>query len=246
MDIHKPKAAHSWREFLIEIGTIVCGILIALGLEQLVVRTEWAHKVHAAKDAMREELLWDDGPEVYQRVVMHDCLIGRLDEIRQAIEEGKPRADLVGLIRGYNVTFVSYDTRARDDASHDGVTDHLTVAERKVWDSAYDQMPYMERTNADEAAAIGHLRAIQHTGGALTEAERARVLDSIEQLRVLEIRMWGASTFTLPNILLLGPIDPTRKEDFLNAARRWYGSACVKDLPPDGRLPMTVDPSEIR
>ena len=33
MEIHKPKAAHSVREFLIEIGTIVCGILIALGLE---------------------------------------------------------------------------------------------------------------------------------------------------------------------------------------------------------------------
>lgn len=30
MDIHKPKAAHSFREFLIEIGTIVIGILIAL------------------------------------------------------------------------------------------------------------------------------------------------------------------------------------------------------------------------
>jgi hypothetical protein len=36
MEIHKPKAAHNVREFLIEIGTIVCGILIALGLEQAV------------------------------------------------------------------------------------------------------------------------------------------------------------------------------------------------------------------
>jgi hypothetical protein len=34
MDIHSPKAAHSIREFLIEIGTIICGILIALGLER--------------------------------------------------------------------------------------------------------------------------------------------------------------------------------------------------------------------
>ena len=34
MDVHRPKAARSIREFLIEIGTIICGILIALGLEQ--------------------------------------------------------------------------------------------------------------------------------------------------------------------------------------------------------------------
>jgi hypothetical protein len=26
MDIHRPKAAHSIREFLVEIGTIICGI----------------------------------------------------------------------------------------------------------------------------------------------------------------------------------------------------------------------------
>lgn len=36
MDIHKPKAAHSWREFLTEIGAIVCGILIAIRLERRV------------------------------------------------------------------------------------------------------------------------------------------------------------------------------------------------------------------
>ena len=36
MEIHKPHAAKSWREFLIEIGTIVLGILIALSLEQTI------------------------------------------------------------------------------------------------------------------------------------------------------------------------------------------------------------------
>lgn len=36
MDIHKPKAIHSWREFAVEIGTITIGILIALGLEALI------------------------------------------------------------------------------------------------------------------------------------------------------------------------------------------------------------------
>lgn len=46
MEIHKPKAAHSWREFLVEIGTIVCGILIALGLEQVVETVQHASKKH--------------------------------------------------------------------------------------------------------------------------------------------------------------------------------------------------------
>ncbi len=56
MDIHKPKAAHSWREFLIEIGTIVCGILIALGLEQVVERVRSEHQVKEAHEAIHQEL----------------------------------------------------------------------------------------------------------------------------------------------------------------------------------------------
>jgi hypothetical protein len=36
MDIHKPKPIHNFREFLSEIGVIVCGVLIALILEQAV------------------------------------------------------------------------------------------------------------------------------------------------------------------------------------------------------------------
>jgi hypothetical protein len=56
MDIHKPKAAHSWREFLIEIGTIICGILIALSLEQVVELLRTNEKSQAAEAAIREEL----------------------------------------------------------------------------------------------------------------------------------------------------------------------------------------------
>lgn len=56
MDIHKPKAAHSWREFLIEIGTIVCGILIALGLDQTVEWLHWRQEVREAKAAIHDDL----------------------------------------------------------------------------------------------------------------------------------------------------------------------------------------------
>ncbi len=36
MEIHKPHAAKTWKEFFIELGTIVIGILIAIALEQTV------------------------------------------------------------------------------------------------------------------------------------------------------------------------------------------------------------------
>jgi hypothetical protein len=36
MHVHKPKPVHGWRELALEIGTIICGIVIALGLEQVI------------------------------------------------------------------------------------------------------------------------------------------------------------------------------------------------------------------
>jgi len=90
MEIHKPKAAHSWREFLIEIGTIVCGILIALGLEQTIEAAHWAEKVHDAKDAIHQELLLATvfGEE---RLHQKDCRDAYLAGLTTAIVASEPQ-----------------------------------------------------------------------------------------------------------------------------------------------------------
>jgi hypothetical protein len=233
MDIHKPKPWRGWPELLKEIGTIVIGVLIALAAEQAVQRAEWAHKVQAAEDAMRRELLADDGPEVYQRAAMHDCLQAKLDEIRAGVETGAARGEVVRLIDAYQLDFLSYDTLAHDDATHAGVADHMSQAALEVWTKAYSMLPYMERANADEAQALGPLRALRRTGGALSEAEGTQVLDAVEALRVQDVRMWRAAAWTLPAIRRLGPLDADRMKLFLGRARDWYGAACVRDLPAD-------------
>ncbi|HEX5182117.1 MAG TPA: hypothetical protein VFW19_03085 [Allosphingosinicella sp.] len=56
MDIHKPKLAHSLREFLAEIGTITVGILIALGLESAVEAYHNRRLVDRARIELRAEL----------------------------------------------------------------------------------------------------------------------------------------------------------------------------------------------
>ena len=46
MEIHKPHAVKTWREFAVELGTITAGILVALTLEQFI---EWQHDLHRAR-----------------------------------------------------------------------------------------------------------------------------------------------------------------------------------------------------
>lgn len=236
MEVHKPKSWHGFREFLKEIGTIVIGVLIALAGEQAVVRFEWAHKVRAAEDAMRSELLVDDGPQVYQRVAMHECLTARLDAIRSGVEAGAPRAELVKLIDGYRLDFLTYDSLAHDDAVHAGVSDHMPQAALEAWTKAYSALPSMDRTNDQEAQDVARLRALRRTGGPLSETEQAHVLDAVEALRVEEHNMANSAAYILPELRRLGPFDPARMKHFMDHARTWYGTACISDK-PDGWRP---------
>ena len=78
MDIHKPKAAHSWREFLIEIGTIICGILIALGLEQAVEWSRTEHEIAETREALKAEI-GQDGVNALIAASVDRCLLVAAD-----------------------------------------------------------------------------------------------------------------------------------------------------------------------
>ncbi|HTC83769.1 MAG TPA: hypothetical protein VK683_05410, partial [Rhizomicrobium sp.] len=56
MEIHKPKPVHSWREFLLELGTITLGVGIALAAEQTVEWFHWRDKTNYATDQIQHEL----------------------------------------------------------------------------------------------------------------------------------------------------------------------------------------------
>jgi len=80
MDIHRPKAVHSRREFFIEIGTIVIGILIALSLEQAVEAVHELSLAHEARAAIDAEMQADVDRIAY-RQALQPCIDKRLNQI---------------------------------------------------------------------------------------------------------------------------------------------------------------------
>ena len=230
--IHVPKSPHGWRDAIIDIAIIGVGVLIALAAEQLTQRLEWRHKAEVAKAAMSRELLWDDGPQIYQRAAMHACLVDKIDAIRGAVEAGKSRQAIGDLIAGYHLDFVTFDSLALYAANSADVAPHMKPADLDVFLEAYSAIPMMDRVNAAEAADLARMRALKRSGGRLSQYEEAEVLAGVEALRNDEEQMWDGAKTALPAIARLnGRIDPQRTARFMATARAAYGD-CVEDLPP--------------
>jgi hypothetical protein len=221
---------HSWRELAKEIAIITVGVLIALTAEQLVDAWHWRHQVAIAREAMRSELLYDDGPQIYQRAAMHPCVVQRLDSIRAAVESGESRQGIARLADSYWVDFRTFDRLALDSATASTVAVHMPQGEFLAMSGIYEVMPLLERTNAQEAQDLAQLRAFRSTGGPVSDEERDRLVAAVEALRSDDEIMWVKARAKLPQLRAIGPLDPHRVATFMADARRHYGD-CVRPLP---------------
>ena len=227
-----PNPWRDWRENVREIGIVVAGVFIALVAQQLADDWQWRQKTRSAIAAMRRELLWDDGPQIYHRAIIHPCAVARLDGIRAAVEAGADRAEVRKLIDSYGNNFFTYDSAAHDAAIAADAFTHMSAAETAPFANIYPSMPVFNQTAVREAADIAQLRALKRTGGPLSAAEADATLSRVEALRNDESVMWGGAKWVIPNLRELGPLDPERRGEFLRLARDQYGD-CARDLPPD-------------
>ena len=100
MHFHLPKPLHGWRAFAGEVGIIVLGVLIALGLEQVVSAIHDRASAAQTRDSIHAEMA-DNLHIVLNRQRTEDCLQRRLREIAgflDARSEGKhpPRPTWIG------------------------------------------------------------------------------------------------------------------------------------------------------
>lgn len=232
MHFHLPKAPKNWRELVLEIGIITVGVLIALSLEEWIEDREWDRKVETAQAAMRRELLWDNGPQIYYRAAAHPCAQAKLDQIRAAVEEGASRQEVWDQIDGYWVQFLTFDSLAHGDATASDVAAHMGPAELEDFTLAYAVMPLMDSTSRKEAADLARLRALRRSGGPLSEYEAMEVLGAVEALRNNDHQMWDSARWAMPAIKRLGTLDQGRIDHFMRNARARYGD-CIQPLPRD-------------
>lgn len=188
MEIHTPKAAHSWREFLTEIGTIICGILIALSLEQAVEALHWREKVEHGRARLAGELklLYF---RAYERDRVNDCLDARLAQLRAALLSGEGRWTPLPPMHHPDIGDVPYYAPFRPWPEEiwktliaDGTSSRLPEELEIGYMRTYTSISTIREQNAREALEATSLRLLGQPVD-LTREERLRLAEIVERLR---------------------------------------------------------------
>jgi hypothetical protein len=183
LEIHKPKAAHSWREFAIEIGTIICGILIALSLEQVVESLHMRHLVHEAREGLHRELAFDAG-RVLNAASQDHCVDRRLALLadwaggRRQIDSSQLDTDRNRPLLG------AFRSSAWDVAKTGQAVSHMSVEEQNRLATAYELFANQQSLLQQEREAW--VRLGRYAGKATLEPEEARRLrEDVAAARVI-------------------------------------------------------------
>lgn len=139
MELHRPhdhSPFGSWRAFLVEIVTIVIGVLIALSFEGA---REWYHNRSLARDArdaiVRE--LTDNERSVQGDLKAADQQVKNLEQALRFADEilksGKTALNSISL----NVALGDLNTSSWQTADHTGALAHMTYGDVQKYSAAY-------------------------------------------------------------------------------------------------------------
>lgn len=139
MHVHLPKATHGLKEFLVEIGVIVIGVMIALAGEQLV---EWVHGRHEladAREALHNELSADSAALLAMRAE-NPCSDARL-QLLQSWSEGRVKIDSSHLASmDERPRLWTLQTAAWDVTKASGTAGEMPIRERLAYAAVYDEI----------------------------------------------------------------------------------------------------------
>ena len=200
MDIHKPKPWHGWREFAKELGTIVVGVLIALGAEQSV---EWLHRqteVRETREALRDEMSLNLRNIEYSQVEDR-CTDGHwAGWLGWALGAPKPRFTTRGVFPP--LAFSAWDV------AKGGALAHMPLRERLADTHLYNDLVALQRIK-DRDAELRTAFTGYRVYDRLTPAEADQIVPTIVAERTVLLYKQDAQAHLVIEAKALG-VQPSR------------------------------------
>jgi len=161
MEIHKPHAAKTWKEFFIELGTVVIGILIALALEQAVEAAHERARAAQARENIGAEIAYNTGLFA-TRATVENCVSRRLDEVDGLIQAAMTGEPLPGSIWIGHPPYWPMLSSQYAAASQSGVVSLLPTSEQAAYANIYAGFAEYTEAEKSEQAAWSDLRALEN------------------------------------------------------------------------------------
>ncbi len=182
---HKSHPIQGWRDFLKEVGVIVLGILIALGLEQAVA---WAHDRTVAREAqasLREEIA-GNLRAVARRDTIEPCIQRRLREISgylDAVQQSKAPPPPSWIGAPFNLLTKHTALQAAQSAGRFVL---LGDTEKSNAAILYVDFDDFNEAGLREWYAWAQLRSLTGIRGHLSDADVARLRSAVQEARAAD------------------------------------------------------------
>ncbi|HJW40596.1 MAG TPA: hypothetical protein VJ476_05120 [Rhizomicrobium sp.] len=225
MDIHKPKAAHSWREFAIEIGTIILGILIALSLEQGVEELRWNERVAVTREQLNAELK-DDAASGLIWISVGRCLDQQLDTLSEHVWTARSTGTFAPLASPYAPPLEMFLNDAWLNARSLQVSDHLSSDEVGNYSTVYFFPAELKDNVIALHQAAAALEPLSRKLDRVTAEEADQFIGRISQAREMQFRMIYASLLLIQSAERVGVSAEVGANRAANV-RRHFGSCAL-------------------
>jgi hypothetical protein len=192
MDIHKPKAWHSVREFLKEYLIIVVGVLTALAAEAVVEQLHWRHQIEVAHGALAYDLKrvlgWSgvldaEAPCIAARLATLDAVLDKAQESGRLTPLGpisKPREN-------------SWNLRAWSGLTYGQTLAHIPNAEQTHLAGLARLVDWMFASDLQEYDNWSRLQRMSGTGRRTNDAEIAALRETVASERGLAAKRRGGA-----------------------------------------------------
>lgn len=172
------KPLQRWRRFLGEVGIIVLGVLIALGLGAVATEIGWRVEASVARKAIGLELGGALGAAI-ERTRFAPCVERRLDELALFVDRAATTGRLPPLGDVRSPPLRRWNRGIWDSSISAQTTSHFNSVDLSAYVAAYQYIDLLGATNRQEIAAWTAIYALVGPGRALMPAEAAELRRAI-------------------------------------------------------------------
>jgi hypothetical protein len=206
MEIHKPHAAKTWKEFFIELGTIVAGILIALALEQSVETLHERGLAREATEAINAEMQ-ENLDRIAYRQAQQPCIDRRLDEIVGLLADwgqGKPPPAGIAIGQPNDIPLAAQRWQANLNS---GRFSRQSTGDQSEQAAFYTRLTALQAMESREHNVWSDLAAIELGPYVLQTDTRPDLVAALQRARALssDVRQLGGQMLKTAKLTRLTP-----------------------------------------